>query len=94
VDTGAAVRGQREVRASACLGQEFVRTSNNDPTGKYIYEASELIPSHWFPCSDPILMDKPPLVADSVPGDFAEQICVKKPELFGSDGKEIKLDRK
>ena len=76
-----------------CLGLEFVRTSNTEPNGKYIYEASELIPSHWFPCRDLILMDKPPLVVDSAPDDFAEQICVKRPELFGSDGKKIKLDR-
>ena len=76
-----------------CLGLEFVRRSNTDPHGKYLYEASELIPSHWFPYSDLILMDKPPLVINSVPDDFAEQIGVEKLKLFGPDGKGIKLGR-
>jgi hypothetical protein len=72
-----------EGNATDCFVLAFDKQSTTDPHGKNHYSAMGRGPldAYWSECSEYSAVDKPPLVINSIPPEFADQMGIELPDL-------------
>jgi hypothetical protein len=67
--------------ARECFLLPLNKQSTTDPHGKHHYSAMGPLDAWWQDCSKFNAVDRPPLVINSIPSEFAEQMGVELPDL-------------
>ncbi len=67
--------------ARECLLLPFDKQSTSDPHGKNHYSAQSPTNAFWQECGPYAAIDKPPLVINSIPPEFADQMGIELPDL-------------
>jgi hypothetical protein len=68
--------------ATDCQLLPLNKQSTTDPHGKHHYSAMGPLDAFWQQCNKFNAADKPPLVINSIPPEFAEQMGVEIPDFF------------